>query len=255
MTSPRLIPAAAVLTAAALLVAGCGSGDRPEASGTPSSSSSSTATAPATTAHPTSTPSPSKTPKPKPKKFSATIIKIKKKSQVKHSWKPECPVPLSGLRMIEMTYRGFDHETHTGRLVVASSAAHDVIKVFRKLYKQKYPIRRMKPVDAYKGSDYKSIDADNTSAFNCRNATGSSSWSEHAYGKAIDLNPCENPYVEADGTSAHKHCRKYNDRSRDDRGLIHPGDSTVDAFASVGWGWGGVWSGARDYQHFSASGR
>jgi len=157
--------------------------------------------------------------------------------------------------MIEMTYRGFDHKTHTGRMVVAASVTHDVIKVFRKLYKQKYPIKRMKPVDAYDGSDYKSIDADNTSAFNCRSATGSSSWSEHAYGKAIDVNPCENPYVEADGTSAHKHCRKYNDRSRDDRGLIHAGDSTVDAFASIGWGWGGVWSGARDYQHFSASGR
>ena len=245
----------ALAAAATLLLTGCGSGEQPAASGSPSRTAAPT---PPSTASATSTspsPEPSKTAKPKPKKFAATITKIKKKSQVKHSWHAGCPVPLSGLRMIEMTYRGFDHDTHTGRMVVAAGAAHDVVKVFKRLYKQKYPIKRMKPVDAYDGSDYKSIDADNTSAFNCRSATGSSSWSEHAYGKAIDVNPCENPYVEADGTSAHKHCRKYNDRSRHDKGLIHAGDPTVDAFASIGWGWGGIWSGARDYQHFSASGR
>lgn len=251
-TPTRIIAPAA---AATLLLAGCGSGEQPAASGTPSRTASATPTSPSTASATSTSPSPSKTAKPKPKKFAATISKITKKSQVKHSWHEGCPVSLSGLRMIEMTYRGFDHETHTGHMVVAADAAHDVVKVFKKLYKQKYPIRRMKPVDAYGGSDYKSIDADNTSAFNCRSATGSSSWSEHAYGKAIDVNPCENPYVEADGTSAHKHCRKYNDRSRHDKGLIHAGDSTVDAFASIGWGWGGVWSGARDYQHFSASGR
>lgn len=254
MWKPRTITVAA-LAAATLLLAGCGSGgsgEKTAASGAPSR----TAAAPSSaSAAPTATPSPTKTAKPKPQKFEAKIIKITKKSQVKHSWHEGCPVSLSDLSMIRMTYRGFDYETHTGRLVVASSVTHDVIKVFKKLYKQKYPIRRMKPVDAYGGSDFKSIDHDNTSAFNCRNATGSSSWSEHSYGKAIDLNPCENPYVYADGHSDHKRCRKYNDRSRHDRGLIHAGDPTVDAFASIGWGWGGAWSGDRDYQHFSASGR
>lgn len=254
MWKPRAI-AVAALAAATLLLAGCGSagsGQKTAGSGAPSRTAAAPSSAPATR---TATPSPTPKPKPKPRKFTAKIIKITKKSQVEHSWHEGCPVSLSGLRMIEMPYHGFDHKTHTGRLVVASSVAHDVTKVFKKLYKQKYPIRRMKPVDAYDGSDFKSIDHDNTSAFNCRHATGSSSWSEHSYGKAIDLNPCENPYVYADGHSDHKHCRKYNDRSRDDRGLIHAGDSTVDAFASIGWGWGGVWSGDRDYQHFSASGR
>lgn len=252
-TSPRITHAAA-LAAGVLLLAGCGSGsgERPAASGAPSSSR--TATAQATSTTPSPSPSRTKTPKPKPEKFAATVTKIKKRSQVKHSWHPGCPVPLSGLRMIKMTYRGFDHETHTGRMVVAASVTHDVIKVFRKLYRKKFPIKRMKPVDAYGGSDFESIEADNTSAFNCRKATGSSSWSEHAYGKAIDINPCENPYVETDGSVSHKHCRRYADRTRDDRGLIHNGDEVVDAFTSIGWGWGGVWSGAHDYQHFSESG-
>jgi len=119
----------------------------------------------------------------------------------------------------------------------------------------RYPIRRMVPVAAYHGSDFASIQADNTSAFNCRDATGSSSWSEHAYGLAVDLDPCQNPYVYADGYEAHKRCRKYVDRSLRDPGIVHPGDKVVRAFASVGWGWGGSWAGDRDYQHFSANGR
>lgn len=244
---------------------GCGSGDETASAGTrgpdTGAASASPSAPPRGTASPvpreTATPGPRASPSrsPKPRGFTAKIHKIHRRSQVKHSWQPGCPVPLSGLRMITMSYRGFDHERHVGRLVVNADVAHDAVRVFHKLWKTHYPIRRMRPVDTYHGSDYKSIDADNTSAFNCRRATGSGSWSEHAYGRAIDLNPCENPYVPAGGSVSHPHCRKYADRARHDRGLIHPGDPVVRAFASIGWGWGGGWSGTRDYQHFSRSGR
>jgi hypothetical protein len=157
--------------------------------------------------------------------------------------------------MITMTYRGFDHRVHTGRLVVSATVTGKLIEVFRTLFALHYPIRRMVPVDAYHGSDFASIQADNTSAFNCRNATGSTSWSEHAYGLAVDLNPCENPYVSADGSEAHRKCRVFVNRNLQGPGIVHAGDEVVQAFASVGWGWGGVWAGARDYQHFSANGR
>jgi len=113
----------------------------------------------------------------------------------------------------------------------------------------------MQPVDAYGGSDFRSIEADNTSAFNCRRATGSTSWSEHAYGRAIDVNPIENPYVSAAGVVAHPASRPYLDRSRHRPGMAYPGGVLVEAFRSVGWGWGGDWSGVKDYQHFSANGR
>ena len=148
--------------------------------------------------------------------------------------------------MITMTYRGFDHRVHTGQLVVNAKVTGQLILVFRKLFAMRYPIREMVPVDVYHGSDFASIQADNTSAFNCRNATGSSSWSEHAYGLAVDLNPCENPYVAADGYEAHKRCRQFTDRNLTYPGLVHDGDPVVSAFASVGWGWGGIWQGARD---------
>jgi hypothetical protein len=111
----------------------------------------------------------------------------------------------------------------------------------------------MVPIEAYGGSDFRSIEADNTSAFNCRSATGSSRWSEHAYGRAIDVNPIENPYVEG-GRTSHEASVPYLDRSRPRRGMAVEGGALVRAFDRVGWGWGGRWSGAKDYQHFSASG-
>jgi hypothetical protein len=171
------------------------------------------------------------------------------------SWHKGCPVPLSQLRLLTLSYRGFDGRSHTGRLVVNRSAAVQVVSVFRRLYAAGFPVRRMRLVDAYGGSDFRSIEADNTSAFNCRAATGSSRWSNHAYGLAIDVNPIENPYVTASGSVAHRASRPYVDRSRIRPGMAYPGGTLVNAFRSIGWGWGGYWSGTRDYQHFSVNGR
>jgi hypothetical protein len=171
------------------------------------------------------------------------------------SWRQGCPVALRDLRLVTVTHIGFDGRARQGRLVVHEDVARDVVGVFRKLYDAGYPIRRMKLIDAYGGSDFDSIEADNTSAFNCRRATGSGSWSQHAYGLAIDLNPIENPYVEG-GRVYHADSWRYVNRSKRLKGMIRAGDVVVRAFASIGWGWGGSWTGSvKDYQHFSASGR
>jgi D-alanyl-D-alanine carboxypeptidase len=171
------------------------------------------------------------------------------------SWHPGCPVGLSDLRLITLPYRGFDGRDHAGRLIANRDAAAALVAVFRRLYAARFPIRRMEPVDRYGGDDFRSIEADNTSSFNCRNATGSTRWSNHAYGRAIDVNPIENPYVSG-GTTSHPASRVYLDRARHRRGTAYEGGALVEAFRSVGWGWGGTWSGSvRDYQHFSVNGR
>ncbi|MCC6222204.1 MAG: M15 family metallopeptidase [Thermoleophilia bacterium] len=168
------------------------------------------------------------------------------------SWRPGCPVPLRDLRLVTVSRWGFDGRPAAGKLVVHEDVARDIVSVFRTLYEERFPIRRMRLVDAYGGSDFDSIEADNTSAFNCRAATGSSSWSQHAYGLAVDLNPIENPYVES-GRVYHDASRRYLDRSKRLRGMIHAGDVAVLAFARIGWHWGGSWSGSvRDYQHLAA---
>ena len=111
------------------------------------------------------------------------------------SWRPGCPVPLRDLRVVTATHHGFDGRDHVGRVIVHRDVAPRILGVLRRLYADGFPIRRMAPVDAYGGSDFRSIEADNTSAFNCRFVDGTTRYSEHAYGRAIDVNPIENPYV------------------------------------------------------------
>lgn len=170
------------------------------------------------------------------------------------SWRPGCPVGLSDLRAVKVSFWGFDDSGHSGTLIVHRRVAEQVVRVMSRLFAARFPIRRMVPVDVYGGDDFRSIEADNTSAFNCRAATGTSHWSEHAYGRAIDLDPLENPYVSG-GRTSHSASRRYLDRSLRLPGMIRGSDAVVEAFAAEGWGWGGAWSGVRDYQHFSASGR
>jgi len=170
------------------------------------------------------------------------------------SWRLGCPVPLRDLRLLALSHRRFDGRVRTGRLIVHEDVARDVVGVFRKLYAERVPIRKMVPVDAYGGSDFRSIEADNTSAFNCRYVAGTRRWSEHAYGRAIDVNPIENPYVSA-GNTSHRASVPYLDRSRRRPGMAYEGGVLVRAFDAIGWGWGGRWASVKDYQHFSASGR
>ena len=169
------------------------------------------------------------------------------------SWRPGCPVPLRRLRLVRVSIHKFDGSKRLGRLIIHRTQAHKIVRVMHKLWRADYPIRRMRLVDAYSADDGRSMNADNTSAFNCRFVAGTSDWSMHAYGKAIDLNPVENPYVSGTHVSPEKGA-KYADRCCH-RAIVHAGDKVVRAFASVGWGWGGYWSGGtQDYQHFSTTG-
>ena len=119
-----------------------------------------------------------------------------------------------------------------------------------------FPIRQIQRIEAYGGDDDASMAADNTSAFNCRfaQAAGPKRWSEHAYGRAIDVNPVENPYVEGARVSPPSG-RAFANRSRSRPGMAVTGGVLVRAFAARGWSWGGRWTGTPDYQHFSTSGR
>lgn len=172
------------------------------------------------------------------------------------SWRPGCPVGPAELRALRLAYWGFDGRRHLGTLVVRDRVVPDVVTVFRVLYRARFPIRRMEPVDRYRGSDDASMAADNTSGFNCRAAvaSGPRRWSQHAFGEAIDVNPVENPYLQ-DGQVLPPAGRRYLDRTRIRAGMAVEGGALVRAFASAGWGWGGRWSASRDYQHFSANGR
>ncbi|MDF1565261.1 MAG: M15 family metallopeptidase [Deltaproteobacteria bacterium] len=170
------------------------------------------------------------------------------------SWHEGCPLPLEQLARLELSHHGFDGEPHTGVLVVDAAEAQRVEGIFRALFEARFPIRRMEPIEAFGGDDDASMAADNTSAFNCRPVAGKKTFSQHAWGRAIDLNPRENPYVRGEDVQPPRG-RAFLDRAADLPGLLREGGPAVRAFESAGWKWGGRWRRSKDYQHFSVNGR
>ncbi|MDO9355443.1 MAG: M15 family metallopeptidase [Solirubrobacteraceae bacterium] len=190
--------------------------------------------------------------------FKATIEPLtaaEREAMTPSVWRKGCPVGLRDLRAVRAKHVGFDGRAHDGILVVHRARAASVRNVLRGLYAAGFPIRRMHPIQRYGGDDSTSIDDDNTSAFNCRAVTGGTGWSEHAYGRAIDLNPIENPYVTGAGSTEHAASKPVLDRSDVRPGMATEGSLVVRAFGSRGWKWGGRWTAPIDHQHFSTTGR
>jgi hypothetical protein len=176
----------------------------------------------------------------------------------RHDWQSGCPVPLSGLRLLTVGAWGFDGRPYDAQLVVNGRVATPLVQVFRRLYALRFPIHGLTLAANYGTRAQRDPEA--SGAFECRQAvpspcsggSGTGSWSMHAYGEAVDLNQRQNPYVGC-GTTRDRTARTYLDRSRLRPGMVTP--AVVAAFASVGWGWGGSWSGStRDYMHFSSTG-
>ena len=170
------------------------------------------------------------------------------------SWRDGCPTPLESLRKLTFSRWTSEGTQDTGELIIAESAADEVLSVFKTLYEAKFPVHSAKTIDAYNGSDDASMADNNTSAFNCRKVGGTTRWSEHASGLALDLNPLQNPMVK--GTRVYPpEGKNWLDRADVRPGMITDGDVVVKAFAAIGWKWGGHWNSLKDYQHFSKSGR
>ena len=176
------------------------------------------------------------------------------------AWQRGCPVALSDLRVVTVTHRNFRGRSQTGQLIVNKSVAQPLRRVFRQLYRLHFPIRHLQLDAVYGPAAKRPRDGDISGSFECRRAAASPctratttrSWSNHAYGFAVDLNPVENPYVGC-GQSRDPRAQRYRDRSRHRRGMVTR--RVIAAFASIGWGWGGSWSGnTKDYMHFSTTG-
>lgn len=167
------------------------------------------------------------------------------------TWRPECPVTPDQLRRIELDYLGLDAQPHRGAIVVHEELVQETIAAFDRLFRLRFPIERMQTVENYPNADDElSMQDNNTSAFNCRDIPGTGRWSYHAYGRAIDVNPRFNPYIDRTGAYQPANAGVFVDRSRIDPGLFKDGDAAVRAFTEHGWQWGGAWRTPKDYQHF-----
>jgi D-alanyl-D-alanine carboxypeptidase len=173
-------------------------------------------------------------------------------------WHAGCPVPLTGLRLLTVSYWDFSGDRQIGELVVNQRSAAPLAKVFRQLYRLRFPIRHLTFADAYGPKGSQPADGDISGSFECRRAvpspcgSGTGNWSQHAFGLAVDLNPIENPYTGC-GRTRERASVPYLNRSKVRRGMVTP--AVVRAFRSIGWGWGGSWAGStKDYMHFSSTG-
>ena len=162
---------------------------------------------------------------------------------------------VAGFASISATHHGFDGRDRVGTLIVNSDVATAMLAVLRRLYADGFPIRRMVPVDAYGGSDFRSIDADNTSAFNCRFVDGTTQVFAARLRPRDRRQPDREPYGRLGRHDRRiRASRPYVRRTPFRPGMAAEGHALVRAFDAIGWGWGGRWSGGPDYQHFSASG-
>ena len=178
------------------------------------------------------------------------------------TWHTGCPVPLQDLALLRMNYWGFDGEIKRGPLVVNAAQADALLGVFRTLFEERFPFKRIGLARAFHEKRFEE-DVDSrrsvTASFNCRvvitPAGPQDTFSQHSYGLAIDINPLQNPFVRSDGWVRNRFAEPYVDRTRTLPGMIHADDTIVQAFASIGWSWGGAWSGDKDYMHFSYTGQ
>ncbi len=179
-----------------------------------------------------------------------------------HTWRPGCPVPLESLKYLTVSYFGFDGEVHHGHLIVHENVADEVVDIFKQLLAARFPIHSIKLASEFDGSDEKSMLANNTSAFNCREVAGKpGSISNHSYGVAIDINPVQNPAFvpkNQENPIQPRNGEPFLDRCNRRDGMILsepldpniPGFVVYRAFRSRDWLWGGNWYSLKDYQHF-----
>lgn len=169
------------------------------------------------------------------------------------SYKENCTVPREELRYLHILHVGFDNNTHEGELIVNKRIAEDVIDIFKELYKAGYQIEKVRLIDEYNAQDELSMRDNNSSAFNFRYISYSTTLSKHAMGLAVDINTLYNPYIkQVDGrlNIEPANAVQYVDRNRQFPHKIDHDDLCYKLFTKYGFEWGGDWEDSKDYQHF-----
>ena len=185
--------------------------------------------------------------------FHATTTPVPDEVLARSTWDPACPVTRDELAYVTVSFWGFDGAPHTGELLVHRDVADAVVEVFAELHAARFPVEEMRVVRPGELDAPPTGDGNNTTAFVCRPTRGQTRWSEHAYGRAVDVNPFHNPYVKGELVLPEL-ASAYTDRGHERPGMVRAGGPVTTAFGAIGWGWGGAWSSLTDWMHFSAGG-
>nr|WP_132121458.1 M15 family metallopeptidase [Actinocrispum wychmicini] len=192
-------------------------------------------------------------PPPPDDRYAATVTPVPADVLARSTWQPNCPVGKDDLRYLTMSFWGFDGHAHTGEMIVNTKVAKPVTDVFGKLFQAKFPLEEMRVTTKDDLDAPPTGDGNATSAFSCRPARGETTWSAHASGLAVDINPFCNPYTKGDLVLPEL-ASAYLDRGNARPGMIRPGDVVDRAFTAIGWSWGGRWTSPKDLMHFSQTG-
>lgn len=245
----------AVLLMAALGAASCSDGPSASATEPELVSEPAGTTTLITTSTTTSTTMPPATTTTEPAPFFSATVATATEEGLGSSWRSACPVPVAELRLLTVTHWNDVGVTVDGEIVVHADYADDIVGVFERLFDARFPIHSLVPITAFDSSDDASMVANNSSGFNCREVAGQSGvWSQHSFGGAVDINPLINPWVRGSRVDPPEG-ERYLDRDPTITGLIVAGDVVTEAFAGIGWIWGGDWTSTIDYQHFSHNGQ
>lgn len=190
-------------------------------------------------------------PPPRSDEYGVVVESVSDDVLARSTWTDDCPVHRDALRYVTLPFWGFDGALHTGELLIHVNAVEAVTAGFEVLFADRFPIEEMRITHPAELDAPPTGDGNNTSAFVCRPGRGSSSWSQHAYGLAVDINPFHNPYVKGEVVLPEL-ASAYIDRSAVRPGMLD--SHAVSGFTAGGWGWGGMWSSALDYMHLSSSG-
>jgi hypothetical protein len=202
------------------------------------------------------------------KNFSKSPLENKLRQDMikKNIWSSNCPVSLDRLNLLTLSYIDFDgNEHHEGQLIVHDVIADHALTIFKKLYENKFPISSIKLINDYNGDDDKSMEDNNSSAFNCRTIANSDRPSLHSYGMAIDINPLQNPYLATEYEEGKINIpvqpslgMEYINRTNIRPGMVETtlknNSSVIDIFKDNGFSiWGGNWNYPIDWHHFQVT--
>ena len=171
------------------------------------------------------------------------------------TYQPNDVIGRKNLRYLKLLHWDYDGKTHHGEMVCNRLIARRLIRIFMELYRQHYPIQRIRLADDYDADDERSMSLNNTSCFNFRVVSGTTKLSKHAQGLAIDINPLYNPYIHLNnGKVEPANGKPYATNRTANRKLPVPFINTSDLcyrlFIQHGFRWGGAWKTVKDYQHF-----
>ena len=170
------------------------------------------------------------------------------------TYQPNDVIGRNDLRYLRLMHWDYDGKTHNGEMVCNRLIAQKLIRIFMELYRQHYPIQRIRLADEYDADDERQMRDNNTSCFCYRRVSNSKKLSYHARGLAVDINPLYNPYIRTgkDGQQIVEPATAvpYCNRQKDFNYKIVKGDLCHKLFLQNGFTWGGSWRTMKDYQHF-----